>query len=938
MSIKSDLENIVISGARENNLKNINLSIPREKLVVITGISGSGKSSLAFDTIYAEGQRRYMQCLSTYAKQFMDELKKPDVDFIEGLSPAISIEQRTISRTPRSTVGTVTEIYDYIRLLFAKIGVQYCVDCNIPVIKKDINQIIKEIYEEFSNKSILILSPIVVGRKGHYKELFTKLMLNGFSRVRIDGNIVKLFPNMQIERYKIHDIELVIDKCNVTEAYETRIKNSCEVALSHSDGSLLIVEEDFPIKLYYFSINNSCPVCRKSYRTLNPNIFSFNSPYGACPTCNGLGVIEEFSEELLIPDKTKSIFESSVPFLGIYKNFWTQLRHFAEVEQIDLSLPVEKLTKTQLKYIMYGNINEEINEAVKFNGIINILSEFYDRGMAGKYKNELDIYRIRKECPECEGRRLKKESCAVKIYEYTIDMIVNLNIDSCIKVFDDIEGKLNSFEKNIVSTIIKEIVQRLRFLSNVGLPYISLSRKMATLSGGEAQRIRLASQIGSKLVGITYVLDEPSIGLHPKDNNKLIDMLKSLRDVGNSIIVVEHDKIMIKSADYIIDFGPGAGTEGGEVVFATERKNLDKLGRETLNNSYTAQYIKGIKKIETPKIFRKPNKNKILELKGATGNNLKNIDLKIPLGLFVCITGVSGSGKSSLINDTLYPLLSNILHYTKKDHLSYENIFGVKYIDKVIEVNQVPIGRLPRSNPATYTKIFDIIRAYYAKLPESIMRGYKEGRFSFNVPGGRCEVCKGAGLKKLEMSFLPDIFVPCDICNGKRYNKETLQIKYKGKSIYEVLEMTVAEALLFFDNIPKLKKKLNILNDVGLGYIKLGQQATTLSGGEAQRVKLATELSKPDTTNTIFLLDEPTTGLHFEDIRLLLIVLQKLVDKGNTVIVIEHNLDVIKSADWIIDMGPDSGEKGGYIIAAGNPYDIIKNKNSITGKYLSDEL
>lgn len=938
MNKKSELEEIIINGARENNLKNVNIVIPREKLVVITGVSGSGKSSLAFDTIYAEGQRRYMQCLSSYAKQFMGELKKPDVDSIEGLSPAISIEQKTISRTPRSTVGTVTEIYDYIRLLFSKIGTQYCVDCNVPVIKKDIDQIVKEIYDEFNNQSVLILSPLVIGRKGHYRELFNKLILGGFSRVRIDGKIVRLVQNMQVERYKIHDIELVVDKCLVSEDNISRIKASADVALLHGDGSILILDESNIDNLHYFSVNNSCPVCKKSYKVLVPNMFSFNSPYGACPTCHGLGEIEEFDLDLLIPDKNKTIFESSIPFLGIYKSVWSKLKNFAEIEKIDISKPVNQIPKDQFNVLMYGNMdNDEYEEHRRYEGIINSLSSIYNC-TAGQDRKELDIYRIHDICPTCHGHRLKRESSAVKIQNYTIDDIVNLDIENCIKVFENIENNLSKREEKITGLIIKEIKQRLSFLYNVGLSYISLSRNMSTLSGGESQRIRLASQIGSQLVGITYVLDEPSIGLHPRDNDRLINMLKRLRDVGNTVIVVEHDKSMIKSADYIVDFGPGAGISGGEVIFATEADQMDNLNKKQLEASYTAQYIKGIKKIEPPKKIRKPNKNKQLELIGASGNNLKNIDLKIPLGLFVCITGVSGSGKSSLINDTLYPLLSNILQSANKKPLKYENIYGIKYIDKVIEVDQIPIGRLPRSNPATYTKIFDIIRAYYAKLPESIIRGYKDGRFSFNVPGGRCEACKGAGLKKLEMNFLPDIYVPCDVCNGKRYNKETLQIKYNGKSIYEVLEMTVSEALKFFDNIPKLKDKLAILNDVGLGYIKLGQQATTLSGGEAQRVKLATELSKPDTSNTVFLLDEPTTGLHFEDIRLLLIMIQKLVDKGNTVIVVEHNLDIIKSADWIIDMGPDSGANGGYIIAEGSPYDIAKNKNSVTGQYIAREL
>ena len=981
-----ELTDLTIKGARENNLKNVSLEIPREKFVVITGLSGSGKSSLAFDTIYAEGQRRYIECLSSYAKQFIGMMKKPDVDSIEGLSPSISIEQKTLNLNPRSTVGTTTEIYDYIRLLFAKIGIQHCVDCDVPVIKRTHYQIVQDIFKNYYKKDILILAPLVRARKGQYNELFVNMINQGFTKVRIDGEIHKLGIELDISRYKTHDIELVIDKCSVDEEHSKRLETSIELALNKSDGSLMIIEEDENISINsdsnnlsidnnsnrnnnsdknnnsnvnhqadtdkhsskkisaepkLYSTNYSCPKCHKSYRSLAPNVFSFNSPYGACPECNGLGEIEDFDENLLIPNKSISVIDGAIKVLGEKKKswLWSQLEKFAEIHNIPLDIPIRQLNKEKYKILLYGiDIDDSDNKKTGFNGFITNLRSLYSDAYSYSLQRELTEYRKTEVCLECNGSRLKKESLAVKIHGYNINDVVTKDIQSCIEFFDHLDTKFNDTEKKIAPLITKEIKDRLRFLINVGLPYFSLNRTVNSLSGGEAQRIRLASQIGSQLVGITYVLDEPSIGLHQHDNNKLINSLKQLRDLGNSIIVVEHDRAMIKEADYVVDIGPGAGVHGGEIILASETNNLDNLPKEIKNKSLTYQYINNIKKIEPPKAYRKPSSKKKIVLKGATGNNLRNVNLEIPLGVFICVTGMSGSGKSSLINDTLFPILSNKLHHSLLNPLPYKNITGIELVNKVIEIDQKPIGRTPRSNPATYTKTFDTIRTHYASLTESTIRGYKSGRFSFNVSGGRCEECEGAGIKKLEMNFLPDVYVTCDSCNGKRYNEETLQIKFKGKTIADVLDLTVEEALIFFENIPKLKSKLKILNEVGLGYIKLGQQAPTLSGGEAQRVKLATELARPSTGKTIFLLDEPTTGLHFEDIRLLLILLQHLVDKGNTVIVIEHNFDVIKCADWVIDLGPEGGSKGGEIVAQGNPFEITQNSNSITGKYLKKEF
>ena len=948
MDVNNEITEISIKKSRENNLKDVSLNIPREKFVVFTGLSGSGKSSLAFDTIYAEGQRRYIEGLSAYAKQFIGMMKKPEVDSIEGLSPSISIEQKTLNHNPRSTVGTTTEIYDYVRLLFAKIGTQYCVRCNVPVLKRTHSQIIDEVFDSYQNKEILILAPLVFARKGQHNELFISLIAQGFTKVRVDGKILRLEIEMNLSRYKNHDIELVVDKCLVDKEHKKRVEAAIELALKRANGTLMIIEEseqiylDIPNNKYevrLFSTNYACPKCNKSYLPLAPNMFSFNSPYGACPKCNGVGKTEDFDEGLLIPDRKISIVNGAIKFLGEKKTswLWTQLSRFAEEFRIPLNIPVEDLEPEQYKILMWGKEDFD-GKKPSFNGFIPSLKSLYNEAYSYAQQRELNEFRKIEVCSECNGIRLKKESAAVKVYGYTVEDIVLADIQNCLKIFNSLEKKLKKNDLLIAKIIIKEIKDRLNFLLNVGLSYFSLNRSIVTLSGGEAQRIRLASQIGSQLVGITYVLDEPSIGLHQHDNNRLIESLKKLRDLGNTVIVVEHDKAMIEQSEFVVDIGPGAGNNGGEIIFATPTQKLDKLPQTTKDKSLTYQYIKNIKTVKPPKEYRLPDPEKMLVLSGATGNNLQNVTLNLPLGLFVCITGMSGSGKSTLINDTLFPILSNHLHNSLLQPLQYEKIEGIENINKVIEINQSPIGRTPRSNPATYTKLFDIIRVHYSQLQESQIRGYEPGRFSFNVPGGRCEECQGAGIKKLEMNFLPDVYVECDVCGGKRYNDETLQIKFKGKSIAEVLDMTVEEALVFFKNIPKLKNKLVVLNEVGLGYIKLGQQAPTLSGGEAQRVKLATELSRPSTGKTVFLLDEPTTGLHFEDINILLQLLQKLADKGNTVVVIEHNLDVIKCADWVIDLGPEGGTKGGLIIAEGNPLQITANPNSLTGFYLKEEI
>ncbi len=948
-----ELTEITVRGAREHNLKNVNVTIPRDKFVVITGPSGSGKSSLAFDTLYAEGQRRYVEVLSPYAKQFLGMMKKPDVDIIEGLSPAISIEQKSISTNPRSTVGTVTEIYDYIRLLFSKIGIQYCVDCNLPVVRRTKEEIIEYINSKFKNQTIIILAPLVKGRKGHYGDLFEMLLRQGFTRARIDGQIKQLKEGLKLSRYSIHDIELVVDRLTYTEESEKRLNDSIELALGRGEGTISLIVENNQLlgEPELFSIHNTCPGCGVAYEVLAPNVFSYNSAYGACSVCEGLGEVKTFDIDLLVPDKSKSLEDGAILPLGKTQNNWqwSQLRSFANQKHISLTTPFKNLSHFEVDMIFNGVDETDIeldyqmknyrSSKVKINysGVIKNLIGIYENPPTAAIKKFLGEFLTQTKCPECNGGRLKQSSLFVKIYDYNIKDLTNFDIQRAKNEFSKLKENLTERESKISYLIFKEIESRLEFLLNVGLSYLTLSRSVRTLSGGESQRIRLASQIGSKLVGIMYVLDEPSIGLHQHDNNRLINSLKKLRDLGNTVIVVEHDKAMIEQSDMFIDIGPGAGVHGGEVILSSSIKELKKIDKKIIDESYTAQYMLKIKEIEIPEERREGNGN-FLAIYGCSGNNLKNVDLKVPLGKFVCITGMSGSGKSTIINDTLYPILSNRLNYSYKSPMPYTSVEGLEFVDKVIEIDQSPIGRTPRSNPATYTGIFTMIRDFYALLPESKVRGYKPGRFSFNVKDGRCEECEGAGIKKIEMNFLPDVYVTCDECDGHRYNRETLSVRYKNKSIADVLDMTCEEALDFFSENPRLSKKIQVLNDVGLGYIKIGQQAPTLSGGEAQRVKLATELSKLGTGKTVYLLDEPTTGLHFEDIRILLKLLYKLVEKGNTVIVIEHNLDVIKCADWVIDLGPEGGEGGGLIVAEGTPEQIIKNKKSLTGKYLKIEM
>lgn len=939
-----DFENkIIIKGAREHNLRNIDLEIPRDSLTVITGLSGSGKSSLAFDTIYAEGQRRYIESLSAYARQFLNMLEKPDVDLIEGLSPAISIEQKSTTGNPRSTVGTVTEIYDYLRLLYARVGDPHCYNCGRPVEKQSAEQIIDSIQANYQNQKISILAPIVRGRKGHYRELFEDIQKDGFIRVRVDGEIKELDKGFKVDRYKIHNIEIVIDRIKVSDSSRFRLSGSIEVALNYGNG-IIIINNGGEDKV--FSRDLACSFCGISIQELAPNSFSFNSPFGACPNCDGLGERKEFDLNLIIPDMTKSINEEGIAPLGKPRNIWffNQLEGVAGKFGFTFDTPLNNLSEEQFDVLINGS-KEKIafsytygkGNAVtyfhKFNGVLNYLNHYFENTSSNKIRDWTESFMNNNTCSACGGGRLKPASLSVKINDKNISEITSLSIEKAVKFFDKL--KLSDRNSIIAKPILKEITERLNFLLNVGLNYLTLDRSARTLSGGEAQRIRLATQIGAQLAGVLYVLDEPSIGLHQTDNIKLINSLKQLRDIGNTIIVVEHDRETIEKSDFMVDLGPRAGIHGGNVCLSGETKKLIKKNGNP--RTLTLDYLHSIKEIKIPDERRYGN-GKFIEIIGASGNNLKNIDVKIPLGMFNVITGVSGSGKSTLINETLVRILYKKIYKSKVIPLKHCDIKGLEHVDKIIEIDQSPIGRTPRSNPATYTGLFTFIRELYSQLPESKIRGYQPGRFSFNVNGGRCEECQGDGLKKIEMNFLPDVYVECESCRGKRYNKETLEILYKTKSISDVLNMTVEEALEFFSDLPRIKRKIKSLNDVGLGYIRLGQQATTLSGGEAQRVKLATELSKIGTGKTLYVLDEPTTGLHFEDVNILLGVLNKLVDKGNTIIVVEHNMDVIKVADHIIDLGPGGGEHGGKIIAEGTPEVVSSIKKSETGKFLLKEL
>ena len=949
---------LIVKGAREHNLKNIDVEIPRDRLVVITGLSGSGKSSLAFDTIYAEGQRRYVESLSAYARQFLGLMERPDVDYIEGLSPAISIEQKTVSHNPRSTVGTVTEIYDFLRLLFARAGVQFCVKCGTKVQKQSIDQIIDAIMRMPAGAKTQILAPVVKGRKGHYRELFEQIVKDGFLRVRIDGEVKEISKGMKIDRYKVHDIEIVVDRIVVKKESRSRVADSVEVALGFGSGVLIVNDGSAD---HLFSKHYSCPNCGTSYEEPAPNSFSFNTPYGSCPSCEGLGEKKEFDLSRILPDDKLSISQEGIAALGKPRQTWffSQVRSVLKRHGADFDTPLRDLSKQARQELLYGTGKEKIEVEYthgggkpiiykhRFSGVIGMLQNYYSETASPKIREWVEGFMSTTRCTVCNGGRLRKESLAIRLE--SADTTKSVNIADVVNL-SLLEGReffrtltLAPRQMEIGKQILKEINQRIEFMVNVGLGYLTLDRAARTLSGGEAQRIRLATQIGSQLVGVLYILDEPSIGLHQRDNMKLIASLKQLRDLGNTVLVVEHDREMIEQSDYVVDLGPGAGEHGGMVVAAGEPEKLKvkseklKAGDKTNGLSSTIEYLQGRRNIDFSSSRRKGN-GQHLTLKGATGNNLKNIAAKIPLGMMVCVTGVSGSGKSSLINETLLPILSRKFYKTKISSLPYVSLRGDDDIDKVIDIDQSPIGRTPRSNPATYTGMFTMIRDLYTQLPEAKIRGYKAGRFSFNVKGGRCESCEGDGVRKIEMNFLPDVYVVCDVCKGKRYNRETLEVLFKEKSIADVLEMTVEEALGFFSEMPRIGRKLQTLYDVGMGYVRLGQQATTLSGGEAQRVKLSTELSKVGTGNTLYILDEPTTGLHFDDVKMLLTVLNKLVDMGNTVVVIEHNLDVIKTADWIIDLGPEGGNEGGYIVAEGTPEHVSKNPASFTGQYLVKEL
>ena len=935
-------DKIIVKGARQHNLKDINVEIPRDNLVVITGLSGSGKSSLAFDTIYAEGQRRYVESLSSYARQFLGIMEKPDMDGIEGLSPAISIEQKATARNPRSTVGTVTEIHDYLRLLYAHIGLPHCWECRKPIQKQTVQQIVDTVSKFKSGTKMHILAPLIRGRKGKHKGVFDEIRKEGFLRVRVDGDVMSVDDKIILNKNKKHTIEIVVDRLIIKKDIHERLTESIELALKIGSGLILVNE--LPNKEHLFSEHFACPDCEISMEEMVPRMFSFNSPYGACPKCDGLGSHMEVDPNLIVPDKSKSLIQGAIASLGEQPRgnwYGSILKSLSRHYKFNFTTRWIKMDPNVRQMLLYGTGDKKFKMDYSserwsgtysggWEGAIPNLMRRYTQTKSSGIREWIEQFMSMRPCSDCKGARLRKETLGVMINEKNIGHVSSMSIRDLNIFFQNVN--LTKMEHAIADQILKEICKRLSFLVNVGLSYLTLDRSATTLSGGESQRIRLATQIGSQLMGVLYILDEPSIGLHPRDNNRLLKTLKSLRDIGNSILVVEHDKETIEAADYVIDLGPGAGKHGGEITFAGPPKQLLKS-----NKSLTGKYLSGKKQIRIPKVRRNGSSNQ-LSIKGATGNNLKSIDVDFPLGRFIAVTGVSGSGKSSLVNETLFPALAKELNRARTYPLEFDSITGAKFLDKVVDIDQKPIGRTPRSNPATYTGVFTFIRDMFAKLPESKIRGYKPGRFSFNVKGGRCESCEGDGIIKIEMNFLPDVYVTCEVCAGKRYNRETLEVKYRGKSIAEVLGMPVSEALEFFKNIPSIHKKLHTLNDVGLGYIHLGQQATTLSGGEAQRVKLATELSKVSAAKTLYILDEPTTGLHFEDIRMLLHVLQRLVERGNTVLVIEHNLDVIKTADWIIDLGPEGGDDGGTVLATGTPEEIASVKISYTGSFLKQIL
>ena len=933
---------INVWGARVHNLKNIDVEIPRGSLTVITGLSGSGKSSLAFDTIYAEGQRRYIETFSAYARNFLGDMERPDVDKITGLSPVISIEQKTTNRNPRSTVGTTTEIYDYLRLLFARAGTAYSYATGEKMVRYTEEKIINMIETDYADRRIYILSPLVRQRKGHYRELFESLRRKGYLYARVDGEIMEITQGIKTDRYKNHNIEVVIDKMQMRKGFEDRLRKTVETAMRQGDGLIMILDKDSGVAKN-FSKRLMCPTTGLSYRDPAPNMFSFNSPEGACPKCKGLGYVNEIDMKKVIPDDTLSIYQGAIVPLGKYKNqmiFW-QIGAILEKAECTLKTPVKDIPEDTLDEILYGSlepvkIDKELVHTssdyfTTFDGVVKYMRSVMENDDTASGQKWADQFLAVCKCPECQGMRLNKESLSYRVWDKNISELANMDIKALMLWLDEAEKHLDERQKAIATEILKEIRTRIKFLLDVGLDYLSLNRQSATLSGGESQRIRLATQIGSQLVNVLYILDEPSIGLHQRDNERLIRSLKDLRDIGNTVVVVEHDKDMMLSADYIIDIGPMAGRKGGEVVFQGTPKDMLKT------HTITAEYLNGIRTIAVPKERRKGN-GKYITIHGAKGNNLKNVDVSFPLGELIVVTGVSGSGKSTLINETLQPILSQHFYRSLKKPMAYDSVEGIDNIDKVVNVDQSPLGRTPRSNPATYTGVFSDIRSLFVGLPEAKVRGYKPGRFSFNVKGGRCETCKGNGYRTIEMNFLPDVMVPCEVCHGKRYNRETLEVRYKGKSIADVLDMTINQAVEFFENVPAILQKIKTIQDVGLGYIKLGQPSTTLSGGESQRVKLATELSKRDTGKTLFILDEPTTGLHFEDIRILMDVVQKLVDRGNTVVIIEHNLDVIKLADHIIDIGPEGGIGGGQLVAQGTPEEVAKTGKGFTSRFIAEEL